>query len=63
MQESLCADAASFDLPSGILTSCIAEAKKCLDLSIARRDISNDKTLDPNKFALLRGDEIANECI
>ncbi|XP_052182750.1 regulator of telomere elongation helicase 1 homolog isoform X2 [Diospyros lotus] len=52
--ESLCADAASFDLPSGILTSCIAEAKKCVDLSIARRDISNDKTLDPNKFALLR---------
>ncbi|PSR96116.1 Regulator of telomere elongation helicase [Actinidia chinensis var. chinensis] len=52
--ESLCADAASFDLPSGILTSCISEAKNCVDLSIARRDQSNDKSCNPDNFAILR---------
>ncbi|THG03844.1 hypothetical protein TEA_017297 [Camellia sinensis var. sinensis] len=54
MQESLCADAASFDLPSGILTTCISEAKNCIDLSIARREISNDKSCNPDNFAILR---------
>ncbi|KAF5957087.1 hypothetical protein HYC85_004312 [Camellia sinensis] len=52
--ESLCADAASFDLPSGILTTCISEAKNCIDLSIARREISNDKSCNPDNFAILR---------
>ncbi|XP_057465193.1 regulator of telomere elongation helicase 1 homolog isoform X5 [Actinidia eriantha] len=52
--ESLCADAASFDLPSGILTSCISEAKNCVDLSIARREQSNDKSCNPDNFAILR---------
>lgn len=55
MQESLCADAASFDLPSGLLTTCISEAKSCVDLSVARREESNDKSRNPDNFAILRG--------
>ncbi|GAA0165600.1 DNA helicase [Lithospermum erythrorhizon] len=52
--EGLCADAASFDLSSGLLTACISEAKKCVDLSIGRRDDSSDKTCNPDNFAILR---------
>ncbi|KAL6972803.1 Regulator of telomere elongation helicase 1 [Sarracenia purpurea var. burkii] len=52
--ESICADAASFDLPSGILTTCITEAKNCVDLSILRREKSNDKSCNPDNFAILR---------
>ncbi|KAL6527902.1 Regulator of telomere elongation helicase 1 [Orobanche minor] len=52
--ESLCADDASFDLPSGILTACIAEAKNCIDLSVARRDTCNDKSCTPENFAILK---------
>ncbi|KAF3450771.1 hypothetical protein FNV43_RR06860 [Rhamnella rubrinervis] len=52
--ESLCADAASFDLPSGLLTACISEAKNCIELSIKRRDQSNDKAHNPDNFAILR---------
>ncbi|KAK3219740.1 hypothetical protein Dsin_013710 [Dipteronia sinensis] len=52
--ESLCADAASFDLPSGLLTACISEAKKCIDLCVGRREKSNDKTLNPDNFAILK---------
>ncbi|KAL8130026.1 hypothetical protein V2J09_019181, partial [Rumex salicifolius] len=54
--ESICADAASFELPSALLTACIAEAKSCIDLSIKRRkvDNSNDKDGDPDNFAILR---------
>ncbi|KAJ8452039.1 hypothetical protein Cgig2_016620 [Carnegiea gigantea] len=54
--ESICADAASFDLPSALLTACISEAKNCVDLSIRRRDIekSNDKSCNPDNFAILR---------
>ncbi|XP_057969056.1 regulator of telomere elongation helicase 1 homolog isoform X2 [Malania oleifera] len=54
--ESLCSDAASFDLPYGLLTSCISEAKKCIDLSIARREMekSNDKSHKPDNYAILR---------
>ncbi|KAL5824826.1 hypothetical protein ACOSQ3_020889 [Xanthoceras sorbifolium] len=52
--ESLCADAASFDLPSGTLTACISEAKKCIDLCVGRREKSNDKTLNPDNFAILK---------
>lgn len=55
MQESLCAEAASFDLPSSLLTACISEAKNCIDLSVARRDTSNDTTYSPDDFAILRG--------
>lgn len=55
MQENLCADAASFDLPSGLLTACISEAKTCIDLSVSRRDTSNDKSCSPDNFAILRG--------
>ena len=55
MQESLCADAASFDLPSWLLTACISEAKNCIDLSIARREESNDKSQNPDNFAILKG--------
>nr|GMC77545.1 regulator of telomere elongation helicase 1 homolog isoform X2 [Ipomoea batatas] len=52
--ESLCADAASFDIPSGLLTACISEAKNCVDLSIARREKSSDKSCNPDNFAILR---------
>ncbi|XP_047959212.1 regulator of telomere elongation helicase 1 homolog [Salvia hispanica] len=52
--ESLCAEAASFDLPSSLLTACISEAKNCIDLSVARRDTSNDTTYSPDDFAILR---------
>ncbi|KAI5660588.1 hypothetical protein M9H77_29381 [Catharanthus roseus] len=52
--EGLCADAASFDLPSSLLTACISEAKRCVDLSVARRENSNDKSCNPDNFAILR---------
>ncbi|KAJ8637753.1 hypothetical protein MRB53_012020 [Persea americana] len=54
--ESMCADAASFDLLSGHLSACISEAKQCVDLSLERRAIekSDDKSLDPDNFAILR---------
>ncbi|KAK7375603.1 hypothetical protein VNO78_35510 [Psophocarpus tetragonolobus] len=52
--ESICADAASFDLPSWLLTACISEAESCIDLSIERRDKSNDKSQNPDDFAILR---------
>ncbi|KAJ9179137.1 hypothetical protein P3X46_010956 [Hevea brasiliensis] len=52
--ESLCADAASFDLSSGLLTACISEAKSCIDLSVARREESNDKSRNPDNFAILK---------
>ncbi|CAL9115659.1 unnamed protein product, partial [Musa acuminata var. zebrina] len=54
--ESICADAASFDLPSGYLTACISEAKQCVDLCIKRRVIekSADKEFDPENYAILR---------
>ncbi|XP_059642020.1 regulator of telomere elongation helicase 1 homolog [Cornus florida] len=52
--ESLCADAASFDLSSGLLNACISEAKNCMDLSIGRREKSNDQSSKPDNFAILR---------
>ncbi|XP_076911660.1 regulator of telomere elongation helicase 1 homolog [Bidens hawaiensis] len=52
--ESICADAASFDLPSSLLTSCISEAQNCVDIAVSRRDISNDKSYNPDNFAILR---------
>ncbi|OIW15857.1 hypothetical protein TanjilG_04392 [Lupinus angustifolius] len=52
--ESICADAASFDLPSWLLTACISEAQTCIGLSIKRRDKSNDKSHNPEDFALLK---------
>ncbi|KAA3478611.1 Regulator of telomere elongation helicase 1 [Gossypium australe] len=53
--ESICADAASFDLSSGLLTACISEAKHCVDLAVGRREESNDKSGNPDNFAILRG--------
>ncbi|KAG1346266.1 putative regulator of telomere elongation helicase 1 [Cocos nucifera] len=55
-EEGICADAASFDLPSGYLTACISEAKQCVDVCIARRAIekSADKQHDPDNYAILR---------
>ncbi|KAJ7962975.1 regulator of telomere elongation helicase 1-like [Quillaja saponaria] len=52
--ESLCSDAASFDLPPWLLTACVTEAKSCIDLSIKRRDQSNDKSRNPDDFAILK---------
>ncbi|KAJ3671099.1 hypothetical protein LUZ60_008525 [Juncus effusus] len=55
--EGICADAASFDLPSNYLTSCISEAKQCIDLCVKKRAIekSADKQFDPENYAILRG--------
>lgn len=55
MQESICADAASFDLPSSLLTSCISEAKNCIDICVNRRESSDDKSNNPDNYAILRG--------
>ncbi|XP_062089395.1 regulator of telomere elongation helicase 1 homolog isoform X2 [Humulus lupulus] len=52
--EGLCADAASFDLPSWLLTACISEAKNCIDISVKRRQVSDDKSNNPDNFAILR---------
>ncbi|AES68026.2 regulator of telomere elongation helicase 1 homolog [Medicago truncatula] len=52
--ESICADAASFDLPSWLLTACISEAQSCVDLLIERRNKSNDKSQNPDDFAILK---------
>ncbi|XP_020535309.1 regulator of telomere elongation helicase 1 homolog isoform X1 [Jatropha curcas] len=52
--ESLCADAASFDLSAGLLTACISEAKSCINLSVARREELNDKSRNPDNFAILK---------
>ncbi|KAE8724272.1 pentatricopeptide repeat-containing protein [Hibiscus syriacus] len=54
MQESICADAASFDLSSGLLTACISEAKNCADLAVGRQEESYDKSWNPDNFAILR---------
>jgi len=56
LQESICADAASFDLPSWLLTACISEAQSCVDLLIERRNKSNDKSQNPDDFAILKGE-------
>lgn len=55
MQEGLCSEAASFELPSSLLMACISEAKDCVDLTVARRENSNDKSCNPDNFAILRG--------
>ncbi|KAI3523422.1 hypothetical protein L1887_01530 [Cichorium endivia] len=52
--EGICADAASFDLPSSLITSCISEAQNCVDLAVTRRDQSNDKSYNPDNFAILK---------
>ncbi|WCJ40717.1 hypothetical protein M5689_021626 [Euphorbia peplus] len=52
--ESLCADAASFDLSAGLLTACISEANSCIDLSIVRTGKSNDKSQNPDNYAILK---------
>ncbi|XP_028548850.1 regulator of telomere elongation helicase 1 homolog [Dendrobium catenatum] len=55
--DSICADAASFDLPSSYLTACIAEAKECIDLCIEKRALerATDKRHDPETYSILRG--------
>ena len=55
MQESICADAASFDLSSSLLSACISEAKNCIDISVNRRESSDDKSNNPDNYAILRG--------
>ncbi|CAJ2661268.1 unnamed protein product [Trifolium pratense] len=59
--ESICAEAASFDLPSWLLTACISEAQSCVDLSIERRNKpnerrnkSNDTLHNADDFAILK---------
>ncbi|KAI3727225.1 hypothetical protein L1987_67037 [Smallanthus sonchifolius] len=52
--EGICADAASFDLSSALLTTCISEAQNCVDIAVARRDDLNDKSHNPDNFAILR---------
>lgn len=57
MQEGICADAASFDLPAAHLATCITEAKSCVDLALAQRGANNaaDTSMDPENFAVLKG--------
>ncbi|CAA7409948.1 unnamed protein product [Spirodela intermedia] len=54
--ESICADAASFDLPLGSLSACISEANQCVSISIKRRTIqkSAEKDHDPDNYAILK---------
>lgn len=60
VQEGICADAASFDLPAAHLATCIAEASSCVDLALARRGSDNaaDTSIDPDNFAVLKGTDI-----
>ncbi|KFK42398.1 hypothetical protein AALP_AA2G251000 [Arabis alpina] len=53
--ESLCADSASFDLPSVLLSACISEAQECVKLAAGRRDSLNDVSMNPETFAILKG--------
>ncbi|CAA7025798.1 unnamed protein product [Microthlaspi erraticum] len=53
--ESLCADSASFDLPSVLLSACISEAQECVQLAAARRGSLNDESMNPENFAILKG--------
>ncbi|KAK3161163.1 hypothetical protein QOZ80_1BG0073100 [Eleusine coracana subsp. coracana] len=54
--ESICADAASFDLHPNNLSSCVAEAHECIKLCAAKRSIENsaDKQFDPENYAILK---------
>ncbi|KAI5070881.1 hypothetical protein GOP47_0013132 [Adiantum capillus-veneris] len=54
--ESICADAASFDLPASLLSACIMEAKQCVDLASVYRTSNNsaDSSVDPENFAILK---------
>lgn len=54
--EGICADAASFDLPSGYLSTCVSEAQQCIDLCIARREVesSTDNKYEPEHYAILK---------
>ncbi|CAN1836445.1 Regulator of telomere elongation helicase 1 homolog [Linum perenne] len=52
--EGICADAASFDLPAGLLTACISEAQTLIDLSVFRKDTSSDISQNPENFSILK---------
>lgn len=54
--ESICADAASFDLFPNNLTACVAEAQECIKLCSAKRSFENsaDKQFDPENYAILK---------
>ncbi|CAO2190879.1 unnamed protein product [Urochloa humidicola] len=54
--ESICADAASFDLLPNNLAACVAEAHECIKLCSAKRSIENsaDKQFDPENYAILK---------
>lgn len=54
--ESICADAASFDISSSHLTACIEEAKQCIDMAHVRITAENvaDTSIDPDNFAILK---------
>jgi regulator of telomere elongation helicase 1 len=62
LQESICAEAASFDLPSWLLTACISEAQNCVDLLIGRRNKSNDTSQNPDDFSILKGELNFTKC-
>ncbi|KAL5225797.1 hypothetical protein ABZP36_012436 [Zizania latifolia] len=56
--ESICVDAASFDLLPNNLTSCIVEAQECIQLCAVKRSIENsaDKQFDPENYAILKSE-------
>lgn len=37
------------------MTACIAEAQSCIDLSVVRREKSNEKSQNPDNYAILKG--------
>ncbi|CAH8337055.1 unnamed protein product [Eruca vesicaria subsp. sativa] len=53
--EGLCANSASFDLPSVLLSACISEAQECVELASARRGSLDDESTNPENFVILKG--------
>ncbi|XP_056847234.1 regulator of telomere elongation helicase 1 homolog isoform X2 [Raphanus sativus] len=53
--EGLCADSASFDLPSYHLSACVSEAEECVKLASSRRGSLNEGSTNPEHFAILKG--------
>lgn len=57
LQEGICADAASFDLPALHLTQCISEAGRCVELASqasASGFAGGDKSASAENFLTLK---------
>lgn len=53
----MCADAASIDFPSHHLTTCISEARHCIELASKKMSLekSVEKEYDPEQYSFLKG--------